>query len=44
MTITPQQPPQALTRTQLVRDLTLTGEAPMAFCVRLLLQLSLIHI
>ena len=38
MTITPQQPPQTLTRTQLVRDLTLTGEAPMAFCVRLLLQ------
>ncbi len=38
MTITPQPPAQALTPTQLVRDLTLTGEAPMAFCVRLLLQ------
>lgn len=38
MTITPQPPAQAPTRTQLVRDLTLTGEAPMAFCVRLLLQ------
>ena len=38
MTITPQPPAQAPTRTQLVRDLTLTSEAPMAFCVRLLLQ------
>ena len=38
MTISPQQPNKSVAPTQLVRDLTLTAEAPMAFCVRLLLQ------
>ena len=30
--------PQSSSRAQLIRDLTLSAEAPMAFCVRLLLQ------
>lgn len=30
--------PASSSRTQLIRDLTLSAEAPMAFCVRLLLQ------
>ena len=38
MTFNPQQQVTASSQTQLVRDLTLTGEAPIAFSVRLLLQ------
>ena len=38
MTINPQAQVAAPSQTQLIRDLTLTGEAPIAFCVRLLLQ------
>lgn len=34
----PQQQVQTPSQTQLIRDLTLTSEAPMAFCIRLLLQ------
>ena len=38
MMINPQQPVKTPSQTRLVRDLTLTSEAPIAFCVRLLLQ------
>ena len=38
MTINPQRLVTTPSQNQLVRDLTLTSEAPIAFCVRLLLQ------
>ena len=38
MTINPQRMVTTPSQNQLVRDLTLTSEAPIAFCVRLLLQ------
>ena len=38
MTINPQRLVTTPSQNQLVRDLTLTSEAPVAFCVRLLLQ------
>ena len=37
LSMNPQDGP-ALSRGKLLRDLTLTAEAPMAFCIRLLLQ------
>ena len=38
MKISPTPQGQALSRNQLIRDLTLSSEAPIAFCIRLLLQ------
>ena len=38
MMINPRQKVKTPSHTQLVRDLTLTGQAPIAFCVRFLLQ------